>query len=123
VSSPARSAARRASFEFTEQPFGGLPLWENDARDARRNLPIRSVFECCVGAFGPGVLALSPKAQKGGLRFEERTMAEPKEMDVIRRAYELWQRAGQPSGKDDEFYHQAKRELQEALDKEPPRRE
>jgi hypothetical protein len=45
-------------------------------------------------------------------------MAEPKEMDVIRRAYELWQRAGQPSGKDDDFYYQAKRELQEALDKE-----
>jgi hypothetical protein len=53
------------------------------------------------------------------LRFKERaTMAEPKEMDIIRRAYELWQQAGQPSGKDDEFYHQAKRELQEALDKE-----
>jgi hypothetical protein len=25
---------------------------------------------------------------------------------------------GEPSGKDDEFYHQAKKELQEALDKE-----
>jgi len=33
-------------------------------------------------------------------------------------AYELWQQAGQPSGKDDEFYHQAKKELQQALDKE-----
>jgi hypothetical protein len=45
-------------------------------------------------------------------------MAAPKEMDVVRRAYELWQQAGEPSGKDDEFYHQAKKELQEALDKE-----
>jgi hypothetical protein len=45
-------------------------------------------------------------------------MATPKEMDVVRRAYELWQQAGEPSGKDDEFYHQAKKELQEALDKE-----
>ena len=45
-------------------------------------------------------------------------MAPPKEMDVVRRAYELWQQAGEPSGKDDEFYHQAKKELQEALDKE-----
>ena len=41
-------------------------------------------------------------------------MATPKEMDVVRRAYELWQQAGEPSGKDDEFYHQAKKELQEA---------
>jgi Protein of unknown function (DUF2934) len=45
-------------------------------------------------------------------------MATPKEMDVVRRAYELWQHAGEPSGKDDEFYHQAKKELQEDLDKE-----
>ena len=41
----------------------------------------------------------------------------PKEMDVIRRAYQLWQQAGEPAGKDDEFYHQAKNELQQALDK------
>jgi hypothetical protein len=45
-------------------------------------------------------------------------MATPKEMDVVRRAYELWQQAGEPSGKDDEFYHQAKKELQEAVDRE-----
>jgi hypothetical protein len=30
-------------------------------------------------------------------------MATPKEMDVVRRAYELWQQAGELSGKDDEF--------------------
>jgi hypothetical protein len=41
----------------------------------------------------------------------------PKEIDVIRRAYQLWQQAGEPSNKDEEFYHQAKRELQEALNK------
>ena len=45
-------------------------------------------------------------------------MTTPKEMDVVRRAYELWQQAGEPSGKDDEFYHQAKKELQEALERE-----
>jgi len=42
----------------------------------------------------------------------------PKEMDVVRRAYELWQQAGEPQGKDEEFYHQAKKQLQEALEKE-----
>jgi Protein of unknown function (DUF2934) len=56
------------------------------------------------------------------LRFEEKGMATPKEMDVVRRAYELWQQAGEPSGKDEEFYHQAKKELQEALDKNNPTR-
>ncbi len=41
-----------------------------------------------------------------------------KEMDVIRRAYQLWQQAREPSGRDEEFYYQAKQELQEALEKE-----
>ena len=39
----------------------------------------------------------------------------PKEMDVIRRAYQLWQLAGEPYGKDDEFYYQAKQTLQAEL--------
>jgi len=39
-------------------------------------------------------------------------------MDVVRRAYELWQQAGEPPGRDQEFYHQARNELQVALDKE-----
>ena len=47
-------------------------------------------------------------------------MATPKEIDVVRRAYELWEQAGQPPGKDEEFYHQAKKELQDALDNECP---
>jgi hypothetical protein len=29
----------------------------------------------------------------------------------IRRAYELWEQAGKPEGRDQEFYHQAEREL------------
>ena len=45
-------------------------------------------------------------------------MATPKEMDVVRRAYELWQQAGEPPNRDQEFYHQARNELQAALDKE-----
>ena len=45
-------------------------------------------------------------------------MSKPKEMDVVRRAYELWQQAGEPAGRDEEFYHQAKRELQGLSDKE-----
>ena len=45
-------------------------------------------------------------------------MTEPKEIDVVRRAYQLWQLAAEPLGKDEEFYHQAKKELQAALDSE-----
>lgn len=45
-------------------------------------------------------------------------MQKPKEMDVVRRAYELWQQAGEPAGRDDEFYLAAKAELQQHLDRE-----
>jgi hypothetical protein len=38
-------------------------------------------------------------------------MTNPTQMDVVRRAYELWQQAGEPAGKDQEFYHQAEQEL------------
>jgi hypothetical protein len=31
----------------------------------------------------------------------------------IHRAYELWERAGKPDGRDEEFYHQAEKELNE----------
>jgi len=44
-------------------------------------------------------------------------MATPREMDIVRRAYQLWEKAGQPQGRDQEFYLQAERELQEGLDK------
>jgi hypothetical protein len=39
-------------------------------------------------------------------------------INIVRRAYELWQQAGEPEGRDWDFYLQAERELQEALDKE-----
>ncbi len=47
-------------------------------------------------------------------------MARPAGIDIVRRAYELWEQAGKPEGRDEEFYLQAERELQEALDKKAP---
>jgi Protein of unknown function (DUF2934) len=44
----------------------------------------------------------------------------PLQMDIVRRAYQLWEQAGQPQGRDEEFYLQAERELQDALDKDEP---
>jgi hypothetical protein len=35
-------------------------------------------------------------------------------MKITRRAYELWQQAGEPKGRDEEFYLQAERELNDA---------
>jgi hypothetical protein len=36
---------------------------------------------------------------------------EPTKEQVTRRAYQLWEQAGKPEGRDQEFYHQAEREL------------
>ena len=41
-------------------------------------------------------------------------MKKPAEIDIVRRAYELWQQAGEPEGKDQEFYHLAEQELRNA---------
>lgn len=40
-------------------------------------------------------------------------MAKPRGIEIIRRAYELWEQAGKPDGRDQEFYLQAERELTE----------
>jgi hypothetical protein len=51
-------------------------------------------------------------SEANGLREFE--MQRPAEMDIVRRAYELWEQAGKPDGRDQEFYHQALQELQNA---------
>jgi hypothetical protein len=38
-------------------------------------------------------------------------MQKPTQENINVRAYELWEQAGKPDGKDQEFYHQAEREL------------
>jgi hypothetical protein len=38
-------------------------------------------------------------------------MVNPTRMEVVRRAYELWEQAGKPEGRDQEFYLEAEREL------------
>jgi hypothetical protein len=40
-------------------------------------------------------------------------MTNPTQKEIERRAYQLWERAGQPKGKDQEFYFEAERQLKE----------
>jgi hypothetical protein len=54
------------------------------------------------------------RADASEANVKEVEMQRPAEMDIIRRAYELWEQAGKPDGRDEEFYHQAERELQKA---------
>ena len=46
-------------------------------------------------------------------------MPEPTEQEMTRRAYELWERAGCPEGRDKEFYRQAEQELRGKDQSEP----
>ncbi len=38
-------------------------------------------------------------------------MEDPTKEQVIHRAYQLWEQAGKPEGRDQEFYHEAERQL------------
>ncbi len=38
-------------------------------------------------------------------------MKNPTQEQIIHRAYELWEQAGKPDGRDEEFYHQAEKDL------------
>jgi hypothetical protein len=55
-------------------------------------------------------------------------MPHPTDEQVRTRAHELWEQAGRPEGRNDEFCHQAKRELKaiedlrEAANEPPPER-
>jgi hypothetical protein len=40
-------------------------------------------------------------------------MAKPAAIEIVRRAYALWQQAGEPEGRDQDFYLEAEKELQE----------
>jgi hypothetical protein len=48
-------------------------------------------------------------------------MENPTEKQIVRRAYELWDQARKPEGRDQEFYHLAEQELRDA-DKSSPLR-
>lgn len=51
----------------------------------------------------------SPKASS-----KEIKVSDSQKMKITRRAYELWQQAGEPKDRDEEFYLQAERELNDA---------
>lgn len=46
--------------------------------------------------------------------YRRLSVAKPRGIEIVRRAYELWEQAGKPDGQDQKFYHQAERELTEA---------
>jgi len=56
----------------------------------------------------------APQSPRGwGRVLSEGTHVDhPTKEQIIHRAYELWEQAGKPEGRDEKFYHQAEQELQ-----------
>ena len=50
------------------------------------------------------------------LKQQARAMAKPNEDLIRKRAWEIWEEHGCPSGRDEEFWFQAEREFREAED-------
>ena len=50
-------------------------------------------------------------------------MNKPSEDQIRKRAQEIWEENHRPDGRDDEFWHQAERELQRAEDCKEPAKE
>jgi Protein of unknown function (DUF2934) len=48
-------------------------------------------------------------------RLQDWHIARRRKRDISARAYELWERAGKPQGRDEEFWFTAERELDERL--------
>ena len=50
----------------------------------------------------------------GAAPIKEAAMENPTKEQITHRAYELWEQAGKPEGRDQEFYYQAEQELRDA---------
>ena len=48
-------------------------------------------------------------------------MEQPTKEQITHRAYQLWEQAGKPEGRDDEFYHLAEQDLRNADQSSPLR--
>jgi hypothetical protein len=64
-----------------------------------------------------------PHAAPRGFFSGESKMPKPLSIEIVCRAYELWQQAGEPEGRDGEFYLDAERQLREGAEKDPPKDE
>ena len=63
------------------------------------------------------LLIIMPTVAGDRCRQQQRSpqMTAPTQEQIIHRAYELWERAEKPEGRDEEFYHKAEKELNEGI--------
>jgi hypothetical protein len=88
------------------------PPFENELDSMGRDLQAHGLLSFA--------LPLCPQRGCAPPSGKGRKMKEPTVEQITSRAYELWEQAGKPEGRDEEFYLQAEKELQEELKLEPP---
>jgi Protein of unknown function (DUF2934) len=77
---------------------------------------LRLVYRAVNCRHGPAALALRAacSSQTGAvLANGGAVMPDPTDDQIRTRAHQLWEQAGKPEGREDEFWHQAEKELQE----------
>jgi len=89
---------------FEPNPTGTALL-----REGKRHRNARRIFELS------DELDLSARVGRhSGSTELEGVMTKPTEDQIRQRAHELWEQNHRPDGRDDEFWHQAERELNDA---------
>ena len=79
------------------------------AAHGRTTVLASDVSDPLCGTFGPPKRSSRKVIQdEARLKMERIPLIE-----IVRRAYRIWEDAGKPDGKDQEFYFQAERELEE----------
>jgi hypothetical protein len=58
------------------------------------------------------IASIAMRSPLSSVAVDPVNMRRPPEIDIVRKAYELWELSGQPEGRDQEFYLQALRELE-----------
>jgi hypothetical protein len=105
--------------------MSALKWYDADPQDDARNSHFTGLgeqqrksaigFMGCRSHSGPAAPPFTPTARGGAVPSRRKQMAEPKHIDIVRRAYEIWQQFGEPEGRDEEFYLKAKEELSAGL--------
>jgi hypothetical protein len=87
----------------------------------KRDFPYRAALFSRAGPAQPAAFVTSGARRVVLLILESNAMEQPTKEQIIHRAYQLWEQAGKPEGRDDEFYRLAEQELRNA-DKSSPLR-
>ena len=96
-------------------------LWAVSARNERLHVDLNRVASLSKLVWhGPADMPQAPR-RWGRAPTRRNVMPEPSKQEIDARAYQLWEKAGRPEGREEEFWHLAQQELRNE-DKSSPTR-